>query len=487
MRADTFHVSRAKFLWRGRLPRAAPPELRRAGRRALALEFAADFADLFEVRGYAQRGAARRRAAESAGRPRSPSSTGPRRHARARACASIRGRRAVGRAAPSSSSRSRGPSGAPSACTVRASAEGSRQRARRFYAACGARSSMPRARAGACPSTPPTAVQRLLSRSRADLAMLLTETPAGPYPVRRRAVVQHGVRPRRHHHRAGDALVRSRHRARRAPLPGRAPGDDEDPERTPSRARSCTRCASGEMARSARCRSAATTAASTRRRSSSCSPAPTRAHRRSRRIEALWPNVERGARWIDALRRPRRRRLRRVRRATRAGLANQGWKDSEDSVFHADGSWPRAPIALCEVQAYVYAARRAAPRARRDLGGDAAPRSRAARRGRALRERFEGRSGARSSAPTRWRSTATSGPAGCGRSNAGHAASSPASRPGAGARRGQHAARAPTSFSGWGVRTLGRRGALQPDVLPQRLGLAARQRADRRRPRRATA
>jgi len=39
------------------------------------------------------------------------------------------------------------------------------------------------------------------------------------------------------------------------------------------------------------------------------------------------------------------------------GLINQGWKDSADSVFHADGSFPRGPIALCEVQAYAYAAR----------------------------------------------------------------------------------------------------------------------------------
>lgn len=39
------------------------------------------------------------------------------------------------------------------------------------------------------------------------------------------------------------------------------------------------------------------------------------------------------------------------------GLINQGWKDSADSVFHADGSFPEGPIALCEVQGYAYAAR----------------------------------------------------------------------------------------------------------------------------------
>ena len=44
------------------------------------------------------------------------------------------------------------------------------------------------------------------------------------------------------------------------------------------------------------------------------------------------------------------------------GLIQQGWKDSNDSVFHADGQIAEAPIALCEVQGYVYAAKMAAAR-----------------------------------------------------------------------------------------------------------------------------
>lgn len=39
------------------------------------------------------------------------------------------------------------------------------------------------------------------------------------------------------------------------------------------------------------------------------------------------------------------------------GLRNQGWKDSQDSVFHENGALAEGPIALCEVQAYAYAAR----------------------------------------------------------------------------------------------------------------------------------
>jgi glycogen debranching enzyme len=42
------------------------------------------------------------------------------------------------------------------------------------------------------------------------------------------------------------------------------------------------------------------------------------------------------------------------------GLVQQGWKDSNDSVFHADGTLAPAPIALCEVQGYAYAAWRGA-------------------------------------------------------------------------------------------------------------------------------
>ena len=44
-------------------------------------------------------------------------------------------------------------------------------------------------------------------------------------------------------------------------------------------------------------------------------------------------------------------------RRTPHGLVQQGWKTSSDSVFHADGRIAEGPIALCEVQAYAYAAR----------------------------------------------------------------------------------------------------------------------------------
>src|SRR5690606_14777124 len=56
------------------------------------------------------------------------------------------------------------------------------------------------------------------------------------------------------------------------------------------------------------------------------------------------------------------------RRQTSHGLANQGWKDSLDSVSHADGSLAQGAIALCEVQGYVYDAKRRAAKLARALG-----------------------------------------------------------------------------------------------------------------------
>jgi glycogen debranching enzyme len=40
------------------------------------------------------------------------------------------------------------------------------------------------------------------------------------------------------------------------------------------------------------------------------------------------------------------------------GLLNQGWKDSGDAIVQRDGSLARQPIALVEVQGYLYAALR---------------------------------------------------------------------------------------------------------------------------------
>jgi glycogen debranching enzyme len=84
--------------------------------------------------------------------------------------------------------------------------------------------------------------------------------------------------------------------------------------------------------------------------------------------QGLWPHVERALRWIDRHGDLDGDGFVEYARLSPKGLVQQGWKDSFDSVVHADGSLAEAPIALCEVQAYVYAARRSAARLATVLG-----------------------------------------------------------------------------------------------------------------------
>ena len=85
-------------------------------------------------------------------------------------------------------------------------------------------------------------------------------------------------------------------------------------------------------------------------------------------LRELWPNVEAALGWIDGLGDPDRDGFVEYHRSDETGLANQGWKNSQDAIFHADGSLAQSPIALCEVQGYVYAAKRLAARGARKLG-----------------------------------------------------------------------------------------------------------------------
>src|SRR5690606_22794666 len=79
-------------------------------------------------------------------------------------------------------------------------------------------------------------------------------------------------------------------------------------------------------------------------------------------IEKLWPNIRAALAWIDQYGDSDGDGFVEYGRVSANGLVNQGWKDSVDSVFHADGTLAQGPIALCEVQAYVYLAKRYARR-----------------------------------------------------------------------------------------------------------------------------
>lgn len=79
-------------------------------------------------------------------------------------------------------------------------------------------------------------------------------------------------------------------------------------------------------------------------------------------LEQLWPHVEQALRWIDEFGDLDGDGFVEYAQHSSKGLVQQGWKDSNDSVFHSDGTLAPAPIALCEVQGYVYAAKLAAAR-----------------------------------------------------------------------------------------------------------------------------
>jgi glycogen debranching enzyme len=85
-------------------------------------------------------------------------------------------------------------------------------------------------------------------------------------------------------------------------------------------------------------------------------------------IQEIWPNIQAALDWIDTYGDVDQDGFVEYQAKNDKGLSQQGWKDSFDSVFHRDGTLASAPIALCEVQGYVYAARLSAARIARELG-----------------------------------------------------------------------------------------------------------------------
>ena len=105
-------------------------------------------------------------------------------------------------------------------------------------------------------------------------------------------------------------------------------------------------------------------------------------------IASIWPNIERALAWIDDYGDADGDGFVEYNSHAGNGLATQGWKDSVDAIHHADGRLAEGSVALCEVQGYVFAAKRAAADLARQL--EHPERARELRRqAETLRSRFE--------------------------------------------------------------------------------------------------
>jgi glycogen debranching enzyme len=364
---DTFHVARAKFLWQASCYElfTVASYAERAQRLRLALEFDADFADLFEIRGYrrTRRGAVRaevRGPAEVAftyesvdGLPRATTicfSPAPELLEPGRAEYSLelpaRGRRALG-------------------VTVRCEA-GPQTRApqeRRFFSALrqarrtssGMRASLPAIESSN------DVFNSVMSRSSADLAMLMTETPHGPYPYAgvpwfSTAFGRDGIITALETLWFDPAIARgvlrflAAHQAREEDAAA-----DMEPGKILHEVREGELARLGEVPFGRYYGSVDSTPLFVALAGQYWQRTRDRAT-----LEALWPAVRAALGWIARHGDRNGDGFVDYGRKRDSGLRNQGWKDSDDAVFHADGRLAEAPIALCEVQGYTYLAYREA-------------------------------------------------------------------------------------------------------------------------------
>jgi hypothetical protein len=91
-------------------------------------------------------------------------------------------------------------------------------------------------------------------------------------------------------------------------------------------------------------------------------------------LDEIWPNIEAALRWMYRYGDRDGDGFIEYNRQSHDGLVHLGWKDSDDAIFHADGSLARGSIAACEVQNYAYAAWRPGAALDAALGYPSAPR-----------------------------------------------------------------------------------------------------------------
>jgi glycogen debranching enzyme len=169
-------------------------------------------------------------------------------------------------------------------------------------------------------------------------------------------------------------------------------------------------------------------------------------------VRELWPNIEAALGWIDGPGDPDQDGFVEYFRATEQGLANQGWKDSQDAIFHADGRLAEGPTALAEVQAYVFAAKQSAGRCARLLGLEERARALDAQAD-DLANRFEKAFWCPQIGTYALALDGKKNPCAVRTSNAGQVLFTGIARPDRALRVGQELMR-PQFFSGWGIRTV---------------------------------
>jgi len=168
--------------------------------------------------------------------------------------------------------------------------------------------------------------------------------------------------------------------------------------------------------------------------------------------DTLWPHIVEAADWMESSGDVDGDGLIEYARRSATGLVQQGWKDSQDSVFHQDGTLADAPIALSEVQGYAFGAWQGAARlaARR---GDATAAAIWQERAERLRTRFEDSFWCEDLGTYAIALDRDKRPCRIKSSNAGHCLFTGIAEP-ARARRVVATLMAEESFGGWGIRTI---------------------------------
>ena len=170
-------------------------------------------------------------------------------------------------------------------------------------------------------------------------------------------------------------------------------------------------------------------------------------------VEELWPNALAALTWIDSYGDRDGDGFVEYYRQTDHGLANQGWKDSQDAIFHRDGTYAQGPIALCEVQAYAYGAKRHAATLAAALGLQAQADALQAQ-AEALRKNFEEKFWCEELSVYAIALDGAKQPCRVVTSNSGQVLLTGIADP-ARALRVAQTLLGPGCFSGWGIRTLG--------------------------------